>query len=203
MQSLPQDNPGGDPGAVSLADVEQRLLLDLARQAMVAAATGEAPAVVEGARLPRALLEPRACFVTLRRGDELRGCIGQLTAGEPLWEAVMKNAARAATCDRRFTRVTLAEAGALRVEISVLTSLVPLEFESPEELLGQLRPGIDGVVLRIGESVSTFLPQVWDDLKDKESFMEHLSRKGGHVAGAWRQPGSVVSVYRVEHFQDA
>ena len=203
MQSLPQTNPAGDPGAASLVDVERRVLLDLARQAIEAAAAGKAPPVADGGRLPRALLEPRACFVTLWRGDELRGCIGQLTAGEPLWEAVVKNAGRAATRDHRFPRVTLAEAGALRVEISVLTSLVPLEFESPEELLGQLRPGIDGVVLRIGESMSTFLPQVWDDLTDKESFMEHLSRKGGHEAGAWRQPGTGVSVYEVEHFEDA
>jgi len=179
---------------VSLTERERRGLLDLARQAITA--------TVEG-RVAPGLRESRACFVTLWRADELRGCIGQLLAREPLWEAAVNNASRAAAKDHRFAPVTAEELGALRVEISVLTATVPLEFGTPEGLLEQLRPGIDGVVLRIGESMSTFLPQVWEDLPDKQEFMEHLSRKGGHPASAWRQAGVVVSVYQVEHFKEA
>jgi AmmeMemoRadiSam system protein A len=202
MPNSPKPIPAGEPGATLLNEVERRMLLDLARRAILAAVAGTAPAVAEESLLPRSLLEPRACFVTLWQGNELRGCIGQLLAKEPLWEAVMKNAARAATRDHRFPPLLPAKISTVRVEISVLTSSVPLSFRSPEELLEQLRPGIDGVVLRIGETMSTFLPQVWEDLGDKVMFMEHLSRKGGHEAGAWREAGAGISVYEVEHFEE-
>ena len=202
MHNSPDQIPTGERGPTLLSAVERRTLLDLARRAIQAAVADAAPPVAEVGWLPRALSEPRACFVTLWQGDELRGCIGQLLAKEPLWEAVVKNAARAATQDYRFPAVPLAEVGTVRVEISVLTPTVPLSFRAPEELLEQLRPGIDGVVLRIGETMSTFLPQVWEDLGDKVRFMEHLSCKGGHEAGAWRQAGAGISVYEVEHFEE-
>jgi AmmeMemoRadiSam system protein A len=187
---------------VPLTERERRDLLDLARRAIAATVEGRAAPVVAGNELTAGLRGSRACFVTLWRGDELRGCIGQLLAREPLWEAVVNNASRAAVKDHRFTPVAADELGALRAEISVLTEAVPVEFGTPEELLERLRPGIDGVVLRIGTSVSTFLPQVWQDLRDKQEFMDHLSRKGGHASSAWRQAGVVVSVYQVEHFKE-
>jgi len=147
---------------------------------------------------------PAACFVTLRmrQGDSLRGCIGQLSAREPLWQAVVNNAERAATKDFRFDAVRPEELDSLRIEISVLSPSVELSFSSPQELLDQLVPGRDGVILRVGSSVGTFLPQVWDDLKEKEVFLNHLARKAGAEADAWRGPGAGVSVYRVVHFEE-
>lgn len=186
-----------------LSERERSVLLALARQAIAAVVAGQEAPVISAEEVTSGLRESRACFVTLWRGKELRGCIGQLYAREPVWEAVVKNAARAAAKDHRFAPVTADELGALRVEISVLSASIPLDYRTPEELLDQLRPGMDGVVLRMGESVSTFLPQVWRDLKEKQEFMEQLSRKCGHPANAWRQAGVVVSVYQVEHFEEA
>jgi AMMECR1 domain-containing protein len=49
-----------------------------------------------------ALREPGACFVTLKREGELRGCIGSLAAYRPLAEDVAGNAYAAAFSDPRF-----------------------------------------------------------------------------------------------------
>jgi AmmeMemoRadiSam system protein A len=169
----------------------------------VVAAAAHAPAPVLSAdQATGGLVEPRACFVTLRQGKDLRGCIGQLVAREPLWEAVVKNAEGAAIRDYRFPPVTPAEVETLRVEISVLSETVPVDFDTPGGLLAQLVPGVDGVVLRIGGCVSTFLPQVWEDLPDRERFMNHLARKAGLADEAWREAGVRVERYQVHHFED-
>ncbi|MFM1942329.1 MAG: hypothetical protein RI897_1311 [Verrucomicrobiota bacterium] len=149
-----------------------------------------------------ALKRRAACFVTLRSRGELRGCIGQLVAREPLWRAVVENAESAAMRDHRFSPVREEELGDLEIELSVLSEPVALEFSTPRDLLDRLRPGVDGVVLRIGGRVSTFLPQVWDELRDKEDFMSHLSRKAGFGGDAWRGEGVEVSVYQVCHFAE-
>jgi len=115
---------------------------------------------------------------------------------------VVKNAEGAAVRDYRFSPVASTEVVALRIEISVLSPALGVEFGSPEDLLAQLRPGIDGVVLRVGSSVSTFLPQVWEDLPDKERFMNHLARKAGLSDGAWRGLGVTVERYQVHHFEE-
>jgi AmmeMemoRadiSam system protein A len=124
-------------------------------------------------------------------------------AREPLWEAVVKNAEGAAIRDYRFSPVSSEEVDALHIEISVLSPATNVDFDSPEGLLKQLRRGIDGVVLRVGSSVSTFLPQVWDDLPDKERFMNHLARKAGLSDGAWRETGVTVERYQVHHFEES
>ena len=203
MMSEPVESRSDDAMNELLSSSEQSTLLELARRAVVAAAGRlSAPSLSEELQTP-GLTVPRACFVTLRKGKDLRGCIGQLAAGEPLWEAVVKNAEGAAIRDYRFSPVTPEEMEALQVEVSVLSAPAPMAFDSHEDLLSQLRAGIDGVVLKIGSSVSTFLPQVWDDLPEKERFMNHLARKAGLSDGAWREPGVMVERYQVHHFKEA
>ena len=127
---------------------DRRFLLELARKSIAAAvAGGEAPK--DGADVAEKLRAERACFVTLRKHGELRGCIGSIFPHEPLCQAVIRSAKAAATEDPRFPPVTAKEAGELRVEISVLTVPKRLEFSSPQDLLAKLRPGIDGVVLSL------------------------------------------------------
>lgn len=185
-----------------IPSTEQALLLALARESVRRAITGAAPLEVEGCRVPPALQEPRACFVTLTRGGQLRGCIGTLEARRPLWQAVVGNARTAATRDSRFAPVSPTELPDLEIEVSVLTPLEPLDFRSPEELLARLVPGRDGVCLEIGPRRATFLPQVWEKLPDKERFLEQLALKAGTPRDAWRQPGARVLTYRVEHFHE-
>jgi AmmeMemoRadiSam system protein A len=90
----------------------------------------------------------------------------------------------------------------IEIEISVLTVPKTLEFESPEDLLAKLRPHIDGVILRRGGRQSTYLPQVWGQIPDKEEFLGRLSRKAGMAPTDWREPGLTVLTYQAEAFHE-
>jgi AmmeMemoRadiSam system protein B/AmmeMemoRadiSam system protein A len=189
------------PGSTYSPD-ERARLLRLARETIQAVCAGAPLPAPEATRLSAPLREPRGCFVTLHRRGKLRGCIGNLQADEPLFQAVIHNARNAAQHDSRFPAVTAQEVGELEVEISVLSEPAALAFGSPEHLLRQLCPGKDGVILYVGGRRATFLPQVWEQLPDKEKFLDHLARKAGGSASAWREPETRVEIYAVECFAD-
>lgn len=129
--------------------------------------------------------EPGASFVTLRKGGELRGCIGTLRAQRPLGEDVAHNARAAAFADPRFAPLARHEFDAIRIEVSLLSAPVPLEAAGEGQLLAMLRPYVDGVVFEFGEQRSTFLPQVWQTLPDPRRFLAQLKRKAGLPADFW------------------
>jgi len=125
------------------------------------------------------LREPGAVFVTLHRQGALRGCIGSLEARRPLREDVEKNARSAAFLDPRFTPLSLRELDDVEVEVSLLSPPEPIRFTDEADLLRQLRPGVDGLILEQGPHRGTFLPQVWEQLPDPAEFLAHLKRKAG------------------------
>jgi len=172
-------------------------LLGLARQAIT-----EHPRIVlpNPAEVPAELREARAVFVTLTINGELRGCIGNFQE-KPLFRNVMECAVSAGYADPRFRPLSRKELPSVRIEISILSPPAKLEFSSPEELLAKLSPE-RGVILRKGTRSATFLPQVWEQLPDKEEFLDHLSQKAGLAADAWRQPGVEIDVYTVEKLKE-
>ncbi|MGB7541668.1 MAG: AmmeMemoRadiSam system protein A, partial [Burkholderiales bacterium] len=125
------------------------------------------------------LEELRATFVTLTQDEELRGCVGALEAHRTLAEDVAANARAAAFQDTRFAPLTRDEFARTDIEVSLLSVPKVIEFESHEDLIAQLRPGIDGIILEYGERRATFLPQVWEGLPDPEQFLAHLKHKAG------------------------
>jgi AmmeMemoRadiSam system protein A len=173
-------------------------LLKLARQNLDAAVRG-LPAIVPDWP-PAVTKEDRGCFVTLTKRGQLRGCIGYIEGIEPLYEAVIDNAKNASLKDPRFPKVTPGELSEIKIEVSVLTKPEPLNYANPQDLLNQLVPGADGIILTKGYYQSTFLPQVWEQLPDKVSFLEHLSVKGGMPADGWKT--AEVKRYRAIHFQE-
>jgi len=182
---------------------EQGLLLDLARKTIEEVVRrGEYPKV-DPASLPKKFSEPRACFVTLTRNGRLRGCIGHIFARMPLYKAVLDNAMSAALRDTRFRPVEKHEVEGLKIEVSVLTRPVPLEFTSPEDLLRKLRPNVDGVVLQVGEYRSTYLPQVWEKIPSRKDFLDSLARKAGLSPEAWKNPDAEILVYQVKAFKES
>jgi AmmeMemoRadiSam system protein A len=199
-----------EPAAAPIAPAAERefqpnqrqLLLRLARDSVTRAVRGQEPPQAGAAEITHPLDEARACFVTLREGGQLRGCIGSILPQEPLYQAVVHRAADAALKDPRFVPVQPAELPKIDIEVSVLTLPQPLKFSSPEDLLAKLRPRIDGVVLRLDGNQATFLPQVWEELPGKVEFLDHLSQKAGRAAGAWRNPGTEVLIYQVVAFQE-
>jgi len=131
------------------------------------------------------LQAPGACFVTLTQQGELRGCIGSLEAHRTLLADVKANALAAAFRDPRFAPLAVHELDRTEIEISLLSPMQALTFDSETEALAQLRPGIDGLVFEFGAQRSTFLPQVWEQLPDVQDFMAQLKRKAGLPASFW------------------
>ena len=182
---------------------ERKFLLDLARKTLVEAAHRRKPPEVDAAAVPEQLKPERACFVTLTIDGKLRGCIGHIFPQEALHRAAIDNAQSAALRDPRFPPVSPEELDRIHIEVSVLTVPAPLKYASSEELLAKLRAGVDGVVLQVGRAQSTYLPQVWEQIPDKEAFMGTLAEKAGLAPDAWRDPRAVVLVYQVEAFGES
>ena len=131
------------------------------------------------------LLEVRACFVTLTIGGELRGCIGSLEAYQPLVVDVVHNAYAAAFSDPRFPPLSQHELDKLEIHISVLNPSEAMSFDSEQDLINQLQPGVDGLILEERMSRGTFLPSVWEQLPEAEQFLQHLKLKAGLPADYW------------------
>lgn len=148
------------------------------------------------------MAEPGASFVTLTRQGELRGCIGSLEAHRPLGLDVRENALAAAFRDPRFMPLSRTEFDEIRVEVSVLSSHEPLVVASEKDALDALRPGIDGVVFEYGNSRSTFLPQVWEQLPEPAEFMAHLKRKARLPMDFWAEEVRL-SRYTVSKWKEA
>lgn len=186
----------------TLSEQHRSFLLRLARQAVELAAAGKPGPDLRVEGLPPELLVPRATFVTLTRGGDLRGCIGALQASLPLAKDVVVHARAAATEDFRFYPVRPEETAALEIEISILSEPVLLEYDDAEDLIAKLRPGMDGVILASGLHRATFLPQVWEKVPQPQQFLQLLCEKAGLPRHAWRTGRVDVLTYQVESFQE-
>lgn len=179
---------------------EQEKLKELARNAIASELGIESEKFDEDDFAEPVYLEERGVFVTLEINGQLRGCIGNIEPVYSLYEAVKNNACEAAFGDPRFPPLTQDEFEDIEIEISVLTVPKKLEYDSPEDLLKKLRPGMDGVVLQMGMYKSTYLPQVWDDIKEKDYFMSSLAMKAGLNPEEWKDKDCEVYTYEVEKF---
>ncbi len=185
----------------TLSESERRLLLDVARSSVRYGLAHHRPQPVDPADYPPALRAPRAVFVTLNQRGQLRGCIGHLEASQALVRDVADNAYAAAFRDPRFPPLAAAELGDLEVHISVLSPPEPLPVVSEADLLRQMRPGVDGLILEEGRHRGTFLPAVWESLPAPEQFLAHLKLKAGLSPGYWSD-GIRVARYTTEAFGD-
>jgi len=141
-------------------------------------------------------------FVTLKVKGALRGCIGNLLPNEPVAADIKRNAISAAFHDSRFSPLTAAEFEDVKIDISILSPPQTLEYKDGADLISKLRPGIDGITLKLGGARATFLPQVWDQLPAPELFLNHLCRKAGLVESAWKDSHPEIEVYQVQCFEE-
>lgn len=182
-----------------LAENERRILLDTARDAIAYGLQHGHALEVNPEDYPASLQQPKASFVTLYIHHALRGCIGTLEAYRPLIDDVAHNAFSAAFHDPRFPRLTSSEFEHLRYHISVLDTPTPIQFRDEQDLLAQLQPGVDGLVLEDGYHRGTFLPQVWESLPEPAQFLRELKQKAGLSPDYW-SPSIRVERYHVEEF---
>jgi len=136
-------------------------------------------------------------FVSLHRGPELRGCVGQIVPDRELFRVVQHCAVSAASEDMRFSPVIPEELDQLKIEISVLTPLRrALDIEAIE-------PGKHGIYVTRGASRGLLLPQVATEYGwNRETFLAQTCRKAGLPESAWKDPTTVISIFEAQVFSE-
>ena len=188
---------------MSLHNSDRKSLLDVARHAIEYGLQtgGRTKLDLKPGDFSATLQQLRASFVTLEIERALRGCIGSLEAHRPLVCDVAFNAHSAAFSDPRFFPLSEQEFPKLDIHISVLSPAEAMQFDSENDLITQLQPGVDGLILQDGFNRGTFLPSVWESLPDAEQFFAHLKRKAGLPQDYWSDTLQVFR-YTTEYFGD-
>ena len=174
-------------------------MLQVARDSILHPLIGDTNLKIDLKQFPAALQDDRASFVTLNIDNRLRGCIGSLIAHRPLILDIFSNSQAAAFKDPRFKPLTIDEFHQTDIHISVLSVPEKLTVSSREQLLTQLRPGVDGLILEENGRRATYLPSVWEQLPDPEAFVTELRRKAGLAATSWSD-NVIIHRYRTEEF---
>ena len=146
------------------------------------------------------LKQKRGVFVTLHKKGELRGCIGNIEPVKTLVHGVRENALFAAFKDSRFAPLALDELSLIDIEISILSKPEKMVYKDTRELLSNLIPRVDGVIIEQDHNRATFLPQVWEQLPKTEEFLTHLCMKAGLPANEWEKSGLTIHTYQVQSF---
>ncbi|ARN81600.1 AmmeMemoRadiSam system protein A [Methylocystis bryophila] len=156
------------------------MMNDLARRAICGESSSQ-----PSEKLPPEFGRAGASFVTLHRAGSLRGCCGSVSARRPLVEDIKANAVRSAFSDPRFAPLQRLEWGTLSLTVTLLSPLEPMRFEGEADLLSQLQPHRDGLLIEDAGRQAIFLPAVWEMLNEKEEFLAHLKAKAGLAQGHW------------------
>mgnify|MGYP000152544415 CR=1 FL=1 len=168
-----------------LTDKQHQLLTDIARKSIKHGLEKGTPLAINITEIPEDLTVARASFVTLEKHGQLRGCIGMLEARRPLIEDIAYNSFAAAFSDPRFPPLIEDELNDLNIHLSILSPSEPIPCRSEAELIEQLRPNIDGLILDDGQHRATFLPSVWESLPNPIDFIHQLKIKAGLSENYW------------------
>ena len=161
------------------SDADRRLLLQIARDAIVAHLAGSHASMPGGSEV---VDRPGAAFVTIHNHGELRGCIGHLEAHEPLGRVIAGCAVAACSSDPRFPAIAAAELPHLEVELSLLGPLEPIAG------LDDIEVGRHGLVVEKGSRRGLLLPQVATEWHwDAATFLAQTCHKAGLPRDAWKQ----------------
>lgn len=191
MSPLPNDAVARAPATPpEYSPEERRILIELAHRAIGAALQNTE---IDLTPPTPHLAQLRGAFTTLHLHNKLRGCVGYVIAAYPLFRTVAETAVAAAFYDNRFAPVTATEAPHLKVEISVLSPLAPID---PEDII----VGRHGLVVSAEGFRGLLLPQVpvehgWNRI----TFLEQTCYKAGLPANAWRR-GATVEAFTAEVF---
>ena len=178
---------------ISFSAGERRQIIDYLRK-LLANLTGvdnREPEMPEIA----ALKKEGSCFITLRTDGLLRGCIGNSVPFESLGRNLKRNLLNAAAADPVLPPIEAGEVEDVEIEVSILSR--PAKITDCTTIV----PGRDGVVLRVGNRISAFLPQIaaarnWD----RETLLDNLASKLGMEPGIWRTPEAELLTFRTEVF---
>ncbi|MDX1616557.1 MAG: AmmeMemoRadiSam system protein A [Candidatus Promineifilaceae bacterium] len=154
--------------------------------------------------LPAILTRNGCCFVTLTEQGRLRGCMGHTEPQDPLAVDVIANAIAAASRDPRFAPLRATELANVHLEVTVLGPMRQVVFDDYDNLIGQLRPRVDGVLLKQGQRQALLLPQVWHRIAQPAEFLNVLAYKAGLPSRLlWvTPPAYTVMVFQAQTFAE-
>lgn len=152
------------------------LTINICKKSILAGLNQEIP---QCEKVPAVFEQQGACFVTLEKNNELRGCIGSIIAHRPLVEDLVKNSQSAAFSDPRFLPLQKDEFKDLSINVSLLSEPEQMHFDNEAELLSQIKPYIDGIIIKERGYQAVYLPSVWEQLPEKKNFLNSLKVKAG------------------------
>ncbi len=182
------------PDLFELNGSEKRELLKIARKTL--------ESYLAGTGLPdfdasESLQKFGAAFVTLKKDAGLRGCIGHTSAVAPLYQTVAECAIQAATEDPRFPAVTLDELSGIKIEISVLSPMQPVQD------LNEILVGRDGLMIFKGRHRGLLLPQVaGENGWDREEFLAQTCLKAQLDRQSYLAPDVVIYKFQAVIFRE-
>lgn len=177
-----------------LANREKKLLIEVARRALIAAV--ESGKVLDVFPSEANLMEPGGAFVSLHRRARLRGCVGQMGSEQPLVHVVAYCAKAAALEDPRFDPVRPDELAEIAIELSILSRL---EEIAPE----RIDAGRHGLMVSRGRRRGVLLPQVAAQFRWAAArFLEETCVKAGLERDAWKDSGTRIEAFTAEVFAE-
>lgn len=141
-------------------------------------------------KYPDSLNKTNGVFVTLTENGELRGCIGFCSTRRKIIEN-LRDAAIESCQDLRFLPVCAKELPQLEFDVSILSEPMLIKAETPLELLEKITPKKDGLIIERDGNSGLFLPQVWNELPEKEEFLCNLCLKAGLPIDAWKNGAQI------------
>jgi len=178
-----------------LDDSDKAALLKLARKTLEAHFADESTPKCPSSHM--ALTEQKGAFVSLHRGEELRGCIGQLYPDRELSKVVQHCVLSAAREDMRFMSVEGDELADLSIEISVLSPFRRVQN------IEEIEVGKHGLYIAQERFQGLLLPQVATQYRwDRKKFLEQTCLKAGLQKSAWQDPQTIIHTFEAEVFSD-
>jgi len=188
----------------ALKPEEQKSVLDFVRKTIEGSLTigKTAPDASEMTQLVPVLGSDRASFVTLKKNNALRGCMGNLMPQTSLIDSLQANALKAAFEDPRFTPVTAEEMPNTHISISILDYPQKIVVDDPLKYPDTIKPNIDGVIIQYKNNHSTYLPSVWEEIPDPVMFLSSLCRKQDAPMTCWQDREAQLYRYRAFVFEE-
>ncbi len=191
------------PNSIEVFNDKRRAeLLRVARQALTLRLKNKRDPKINLGSFGAPLQTTLASFVTLQRQGHLRGCIGSLSPHQPLVQDVITNSIKAGTSDPRFEPLNSPkQLEELKLKIAILSRPAPMAVSNRTDLENQIIPGKSGLIVTDQGKRGTFLPMVWESLKDPSDFVDGVMQKAGLPKDHW-SPTLRVAHYTTESFAE-
>ena len=199
-ESQPSGSAKSDSGSSAanggnITSSDKKALLAFARKTITWYLTSQTVPLARG--FSAAVQQQQGVFVTLKKHNDLRGCIGRIIPDAPLNRLVGAMALQSAFNDNRFSPVSLSELKDIEIELSVLTPIKTVQ-RAEDIVIGR-----DGVILQKGGRSAVFLPQVAPEQGwNREQMLDHLAMKAGLSKNSWKE-GAQFSVFQAIVFSEA